>query len=775
MVSFVEQAILRTKDESSKPISKINAELLKLMKTAKSAKSLSLQIKGIEAANKQAKTLTQTLAKLQGGKAINFKMSGTAELNKMILSLSKRKPISIGVTLPGAAAALKEAKGLNAELAKLKGYHGVKVPVQTKPEDGHPPVPRSGDGLMDGLQDQSKPYEIGRLMARGFIYDVQSLMAGLLRDAGRAAVAAPMNMEDAQQQIGASGASPEKIATLTDMAKTTSAGHQVVTAADILSASAESAASTDDLAIIAATMERIATNAEAVQGIQGVSSKDASEQARQMEKTIAQLGLTNKPAEAKAYTDAILKAMVATGGDVGAAEINRMAQQLGGMKLGLSPEAFGQLIGSRDEGGALDTSGISQLYTDLLRGNLNKADMKAQQESGLRDANGKSLVADQLANNPQGFVNDVLVPLLQKRGVDLTSAEDISAALDEAGLSKQRGIGVATSLILNREANKAINERRQQANPDYIVKNPTTRQLGTSVSSQFDNVMSDALSQFLPMAKAGLDTIAGSMATLSDPKSGMADTVKATAVIAAAAVPVGLFAAMESMKDPATRPLALSALALDGSAIALTEAAAALNVAAVTQGMGGNNQSGGKGWIATLLAFAGRVAPIATAATLAGDTPGGGGNTPENMEILNNRIALDGGLSVMKEVFDNWVSQVKDRSNGISWGGDSKRLDENGNVIPGSARPEIMGSSIDAMIETFSTSAVDVGKTMQNASAEMGPEIGDSLLSYAPEIGSIIAGAIRGAVSNINVTAAVRNSPQYLPPPRLDVGNSGPI
>ncbi|MGL5733452.1 MAG: hypothetical protein ACRCYS_01190, partial [Beijerinckiaceae bacterium] len=96
-ISYVEEAILRVKDQSSKPIRKINEELKKLFATAR--RPVKIEFRGLDRAARQIKDV-----KLLG-----------VELSK----LARRKGISIDVNAPGAKAAANDVARLNRELAQL--------------------------------------------------------------------------------------------------------------------------------------------------------------------------------------------------------------------------------------------------------------------------------------------------------------------------------------------------------------------------------------------------------------------------------------------------------------------------------------------------------------------------------------------------------------------------------------------------------------------------------------------------------------------------------
>ena len=103
MASFVEEAVLKVVDQSSKPIAKINAELAKLFATAKSLKSMKIDLSvkdtGLSKAAFDVRRLASELRQIKSAGRINLSVN-TAGLNQATRQLQQlrsqaRQPINV--------------------------------------------------------------------------------------------------------------------------------------------------------------------------------------------------------------------------------------------------------------------------------------------------------------------------------------------------------------------------------------------------------------------------------------------------------------------------------------------------------------------------------------------------------------------------------------------------------------------------------------------------------------------------------------------------------
>jgi hypothetical protein len=564
-ISYVEQAILRVKDQSSKPIGKINAELKKLFATSR--RPLRVNVTGLDKAARD--------------------MKGLKLLGQEMAKLGRRKPISIPVSAPGEEKVLRDTRALNKELERLKLLSRQSVRVT-----GRLPVPRPAGGAQDGtlgegVRSALRPFQIGRDIARGFTFAISGSLAHLGAGVARTAAVAPLTMEEAQSKVRTAGRSEAELEVLQAIAEVQSQRVGSVSAAEILGNAVETTGTFGDLTLpenaakAEASMMRLADNAAILVTALGMSADKAAEEARKIEKSIQIQGEAGDPLDGARIAEAALKATIASGGDLLPAETVRMLQQLGGtLVAGLSPDALLQIALLRDEGGRMSTAEVRMAYQDMTRGNLNASDLAAQIAVGLRDAAGKSLYGGQFSADPMAFVNEQIIPRLNSLGVDLSDTEAVSSALDDELGFTTTGVRFFASAVANAAERMAEFERAQKVDTTYAKDNPTARAQAQAVKAQFENVAAEVGTLALPAIKTGLDILGDSLGNVAQGEGGVVDY----ATIAAAATPLAVGAALAGIADPLTRPMSLASLSLTGSATALDVSAGALTAAAIKLG-----------------------------------------------------------------------------------------------------------------------------------------------------------------------------------------------
>lgn len=74
MASFVVQAILRVKDESSRPIKKIDRELKALFRTARQGRDIKISVTGLTQAERQVQNLSRALRALPSRRSVAVRL-----------------------------------------------------------------------------------------------------------------------------------------------------------------------------------------------------------------------------------------------------------------------------------------------------------------------------------------------------------------------------------------------------------------------------------------------------------------------------------------------------------------------------------------------------------------------------------------------------------------------------------------------------------------------------------------------------------------------------
>lgn len=612
MADFVESATLKVIDQSSKPIAKINAAIRKLAKEAAKLNNIKVQL-DTKNAQRNVDALGKAIKALPKSKqvAVAVKATGVAQAQRQLASLSKPRTVRVAVQTGGIQAAQRQLAALTKlrmvnitarlnstvqqQLAKLPRNQNINLNFVTRGGG----VNNAGKSMARAFLDTLHGGNAGATIARGFLAAIGGNLNQLVTRAGATAANAPLNKEDARQRLVAAGLDPAVINFMEQQSSELSGRFQGVTETAILEAGREAAGRITDVespegqARFAAVLERIARNTQITAALTGKGIEDGGNQARLIEGVIQQVGATNDPARAEQISTAILRGLQASGGDLTAADAKRLAQQLSVARGGLGEQTLQQLLLVRDEGGMRSTGDFRQFFQDLVRGNLNKNDRIAQTESGLRDAQGRSTIAESVRQDFLGTLGREIIPRLEKLGVDLTDRTAIANALDtELGLSSQAGIGFVTDAVAGFKQALEENARASRARPETFIDSPTTRQRAQAVNAQFQNVADQALGGVLPVVSEGLNQLAQGLSALNRGETGPGTL----AAIGIGAVSAGVGAGLSGLATatPAERSLLLAGVGLSTSAAALTAAAGALTGAAGVQaGAGALGAAGG--------------------------------------------------------------------------------------------------------------------------------------------------------------------------------------
>lgn len=298
-----------------------------------------------------------------------------------------------------------------------------------------------------------------------------------------------------------------------------------------------------------------------------------------------------------------------------------------GAKYGLSDEfyayyltALGQDLGFGKLGHAL-SGGITSFLSPVGTGKFGRY-KKEQAKLGIRDQNDSLIERDLFVANPYEWVHRVLVPLLQKNGIDTKNKAAITEAVSRLTPNSNLRDAMTGFIAAKDQIEKNIRLYRSAA--------------GTSAATDVRYRDPFAASESLLAAMRNLSAATLPMEHIAGGLNAMADGVNALAAAAKEnplATTIGLGAAGYGTykggkwiggKLSDAFGLKSSALALDGSAAALTRAAAALQGGVVH---GANNGKHGKTGISgklgagltlgSLFGLGGRVVPWVGAGLLA--------------------------------------------------------------------------------------------------------------------------------------------------------------
>lgn len=791
MADFIEQATLRVRDQSSKQINNINNAIVRLLRTAKQMNKMRITLDGVDAAQRKVDRLTKTVRAVPKTRTVTVNtkvnVTGARAASNQIAALSRTRPVTVRVRF-------QPTGGMLMPPAQSRGF---------------------GRTLANSFLHTIRSSNAGEVIARGFLAAIGGQIFSGVRGATTVAAQAPLNKEDALQRLRASGLPQATVAAMQDIATRMTARFPATTEAGILEAGREAAGrienpqSAEGLKQLELVMARIAENTARLSGIIGLNAQQAADQARLIEAGISQVGATGDNERANKISEAILQGVLASGGDLTVDDFKRLLQQAGGLRGGLGASTLLQLGLARDEQGQRGTGEARQAFEDLIRGNLNKADVAAQEAAGLR-RNGRSTVAGKFQEDFLGAVQTEIIPRLRKLGVNLSDPVAVQNALDnDLGFSKQGGINLLKDAVVNFDNNMQEFLRARAAQLETFTNEPTTRQRASQVNAQFENVADAAIGPLLPVVQTGLAALTQSLSAINQGTAGVADFAKLGGGAVAAGVGAGVLALQGA--NATTRPLALAGISLNSSAAALTAAATALTGAAAVQAAdgivpdlpGGPQKKGLKGLLGML--FGGKATLPVAGAILTANMPGGflgvpsggAGNTQnftppvpvqalldagkvaeevktlvDKIEYINRSIAAAdarfGPGSAQGDMFAQELERVQQQlaalgqQGGVTTAPTKDALGDIGGIVPGIG--ELTTSLNDAPSElstAFSTGTNGLSAGVQQfaaAAAQFGPTMGASLLANAPQIGQAIGQAIVGIVSNATINVNAPNS-----------------
>lgn len=634
-----------------------------MLATANKMKSIKIDLKGIQQASNQVRTLTRDLERLAaaqsraGGSRTRMPnvapTPGTPQPPRTSFTPPRPVPDSTIQSINRLAAAVRQ---YSTALSSLPAG-GIRLPsVPRQPSAnagggggfsrGSGRVPNMGGGgvppiqlpsgagygrqIAAGLRAAFNPLNAGQTIGRGFLAAVGGNLQGMVRDAARSGGRGIITADDANALAAGSGV--QNVQQFAAIASQSSGRFKGTSAGEIQAAATEQVASlSNQLAKGAITAseyadqvqkvtDRIARNAQ-IFATMGQTQEQAAESARQMEKSLVILGTGTGQSKKSVdeFNNAILQAQIGVGGDIGGNEIKRLLQQLGsGVNNFLSPTGVQNAIIARDEGGARSTAEIRQFIQGLTRINKTEKALTAQREAGIRTADDTTAFTAAELADPVATVLDQMIPRLEKLGVNLDDATQVNAAL-------QRSLGLTTSeanfptaQVVNRDALRAERERIQRVSPQTLAEQQTLRVELADVEAQFQNVAASFTKAMLPAVKGSLDLVSSGLESVS--KDGPTPTN--VAALSAGAIGVGLTSGIKAMLDPATAPLGAAGLSLTASAAALSGSAAALTASAAAGGIAGaaGDAAKGGGIVKRLLGLL-AVAGVATAGAKAAITP----------------------------------------------------------------------------------------------------------------------------------------------------------
>lgn len=253
--------------------------------------------------------------------------------------------------------------------------------------------------------------------------------------------------------------------------------------------------------------------------LQSLKGKDkAIDEGRKFFSALDVLGKNIDPKEVKELFNGYIKALGVEGEDMdlgGVLSFARQSRAAGGALSNrfLMTTAPGLM---RDLGDPQLGTALSSALSQNIGGRATKQSKAAQQEYGLRDASGQFLNADLAIRDPDKWAWQVLMPALQKKGVDVNDNIKVTEAVSK--LFSNRVVGdVFSKLITQRE--------QYQAKAGQYEKAPGLEAAGNlpgkdpfvayeAVFAQLRNLATQA--PVMDSAAKGLTQLSGAISSLND-------------------------------------------------------------------------------------------------------------------------------------------------------------------------------------------------------------------------------------------------------------------
>lgn len=622
MPSFVEEAILRVKDQSSSKIAKINRELASLFRTARNGRDIRINVTGLTAAARDADRLTRAIRGLPSRRSIQVNMNtgpGTAigkvnDLERRIRRLDSQR-ITVPVSLPGMASALADLRRMQTSVAAINRTSvrpNVRTPIPAAGPVATPTgaaafaaTPRTtatrGTGFGGAFNALSTTPFPGNLPA-AFNIATAYLTVDAARIVARTAIDATLEGqavetstqliirdEATRQQVESVGREAAAGTTQVSIARGEKIARDLFVTGfrgEILEGLAPHIARLESAAV--------AINPEAAQSITTLANKMGNLAAVIEDETRAQELATG------VYRAAVIQ------GETFNAPSLISAIRIGGFAQTIDDEGLVRIAASTDELGRSTGSGLQRLgkilTTQLSQAGAGSGVAKGIVEdliaAGVRTPTG---VADpeRFAQDPLGWVEEVIGGLVRAQGLDPRDTEDRSEVRE---LLQQMGIqGTALRLVLNelsagneRDRALALSRGLDPAATETAAADDLGFQL-KNLTEQFKSFSSEGLDPLFSTLAPGVRTVADFLQQLALADDAGAGLRRLSASAGALAVIIGGLRVGSKLFDR-FGGIRTAGVQLSAAGTSLQTAAAALQRAAAVQG--GAGLAGGAGAVA---------------------------------------------------------------------------------------------------------------------------------------------------------------------------------
>jgi len=254
-------------------------------------------------------------------------------------------------------------------------------------------------------------------------------------------------------------------------------------------------------------------------------------------KAVDAMGRADDPGQARSYMEAISRAMIASGRDLRPDTLLAIMRNLKSTKMGVTAGGVEDIASLGDEAGQRIGNSISQLES-FLSGAGKKKSHAEMRRIGLEGRDGKQKVP--YAGNPIDYVMDTFGPALRKAGVDTSNPEQLGSYL-RGKLSVKDTIADAISLILSKEAEirrNRENRARMDVSPEAsaALAFGSLAMTGQSLDASFGKLTDSVVGKVTPALLGMGDTAAGLMDKASGAMKGSSVSPTGAAVGTTAAL-----------------------------------------------------------------------------------------------------------------------------------------------------------------------------------------------------------------------------------------------
>ena len=763
MAKFVESAILKVIDQSSRNLSKIE--------------------RALKSFRAEANRLKRVDVNINTGKVKNATRDINA-LGRAIRTISTPKINASGINSTTAA-----LRRLQVQAAKL---NGTRVNIRTGTTGGAGGMGGGGGGRRygGGMYGGGGTFRINAgaldIWAAGFIHRLGATIESAITSGFKEGT---KNVSQSYLRNQALGYNPDQIGMIDRESARISRENPNFTRSDVRTWFAEIGPTLGkDPSRSIPLIEMAATFANS-RLTQTGNTEEAQKGIRALFKTLDNINRLqdsngNISSEAKDYMRVLIEESIISGADIDPEKINTAVTYARTTGKTLSPEGFRTLIGMLESMGRVSGSSLNR-FVENLSGNTTAKALNAQAEWGLitmgqrevgktgkksRTENFResTVAGELLRTDPNAWVVQELIPRLKQRGIDLNNAAQVADAV-----TPLFGSVVAKDVAANLAMWQAEYQTRLEAARNIPTNEAITNLVNNNGLLTFQSIGKQTTELLGEIGTTLLNKVNGPLQGFRDTIMGISNFLGGeerngtnTAIVGGAAAGVGLAGlwAGSKIKNFLMSPLVLAG-SLDTASAAALRFAATLDGTSGLPGGGGPNRRGGRRGPGKTAVAAVVTAAVAAEAVI--------------LEEGKNRIEAQPRHAADIERFEKWRSGV------------SEWLKNLGSSIPSMnmpAQPEGMTTTPFDWKRFFIGDLADGGTLKDVLGIQTGVEMGSERLrttfeegsamigSKGPELAAGVQDALMAVAGPFGAAIAASMQSNFTPPPlNVNVNAAAPV